>query len=370
MPQPNPTNAKKKKGAQPADWPANGAIDLALHDLPHSSSTLESWHLNCHLATLNGRHFSLFASFTNTIIGKDEQTGDALYALSVNWALTDTDKQQYHHHSHADRADALVSRERLQLVIDQNSFQKIQEGKYQLKLHNALTGVACELNFMPFVNPVLHGDNGLITGTGGENLFYYFIPACEVNGTITLPGEEPFEVEGCGWYDHQFGKPKTARAKKQQLSLNWFTIQLENSWQITVYELFNTNKQPALFESDKQGAARWGVLIDPDGNAAPLADFQLTPGDTWTSARTLIAYPVQWRLTIAEYYIDIDIHAPLPGQEFITVVGNQAFWKGRIQIAGRFGKRTVNGLGYGERKTRNAERGTLNAERGTLNAEG
>jgi predicted secreted hydrolase len=350
MSQFNPNTKKKGTKKQPADWPADGPPNLAIHDLPHGSSTLECWNQNCHLANIDGRHFSLFASFTRMVIGKDEQTGEAIYSHSVCWALTDTDTQKYHPHSLADRAEALVSNTILQLVIDQNSFQKIQEGKYQLKLHNPETGVGCELNFMPFVNPVLHGNNGLISGTRGEELFYYFIPACEVNGTITLPNSSSFEVEGCGWYDHQFGKPKTARAKKQQLSLNWFSIQLENSWQITAYELIDYNKQPALFDNEKQPAARWGVLIDPDGNAAPLGDFQLTPGETWASARTFINYPIQWRLAIPEYYIDIDIHASQPDQEFITVVDKPAFWQGRIQTIGRFGKRTVHGLGYIENR--------------------
>jgi len=351
MSQPKQSSTKKKgTKKQPADWPAdNNPVDLAIHDLPHESSTLECWNQNCHLATIQGRHFSLFASFTRMVIGKDEHTGEAIYTHSVSWALTDTDKQKYLPDSLADRTDAIINNTTLQLEIDHNSFQKIQEGKYQLKLHNPVTGVGCELNFMPFVNPVLHGNNGLVTGTRGEELFYYFIPACEVNGIITLGGEDPFEVEGCGWYDHRFGKPKTARAKKQQLSLNWFSIQLDNNWQITAYELFDANKQPALFDTGKQTAARWGVLIDPDGNAAPLADLQLTTADTWISARTFIAYPTQWRLTIAEYYIDIDIHASLSDQEVITVVDKPAFWQGRVQITGRFGKRTVNGLGYVER---------------------
>jgi predicted secreted hydrolase len=339
MSQPNPTNTKKKRSTQPTDWPANGTPDLALHDRPHGSSTLECWNLNCHLATIKGHHFSLFASFNSTLIEKDEQTGDALYALSVNWALTDIDKQQYHPHSLPCRADAFVSKDTLQLTINENSFQKIQEGKYQLRLQNVVTGVACDLNFMPFVNPVLHGNEGVVTGTGGEKLFYYFIPACEVNGTITVPGSAPFEVEGCGWYEHSFGQTKTTRAKagKQNLASNWFSLQLDNSWQITIYELLDNKKEPV---------DRWAVLIDPDGNPATVADFQLTPAAAWTSARTAIAYPAQWRLTIAAHEIDLAIHAPLPDQEFITVVDKPAFWQGRIQIAGRFGKRTVNGLGY------------------------
>ena len=35
----------------PADWPVAGRIDLAVHDLPHRSSTTEWWYLHAHVET-------------------------------------------------------------------------------------------------------------------------------------------------------------------------------------------------------------------------------------------------------------------------------------------------------------------------------
>ena len=47
----------------PADWPGAGLINLAVHDLPHRSSTTEWWYQNCHFETVDGRQLSLFAAF-------------------------------------------------------------------------------------------------------------------------------------------------------------------------------------------------------------------------------------------------------------------------------------------------------------------
>ena len=322
--QPNAKQKQKKGTDYPADWPADGPIDLARHDLPHDSSTIEWWYQNCHLATVKGRHFSLFASFFRMAIGRNEQTGEFTYAHSVTWALTDTDNQRYYADSLVDRAapaeglkmiargdepadkllqaaikevfeknnvplpdrlmqkEGQVSKNELKLVVDNNCFQKIHEGKYQLQLHNPLNGVSVELNFMPFVHPVRHGNNGVVVGTGGEDMFYYFIPACEVNGTINIPGEAPLEAEGSGWYDHEFGKPKAATAElgiKHDIAWNWISLQLDNSWQISAYDLFDNNNAG-------RSAGRWAILIDPDGNQTNVTDFQLVPGGSWTSSRT------------------------------------------------------------------------------------
>lgn len=323
MPRLNTTNTKKKKTVtdHSAGWPADGAIDLTVQDLPHSSSATEWWYQNCHLATINGRHFSLFASFGRTATGRNRITGETNYTWSLSWVLSDSDNNKYYADSLKERTAPIGNTDKLHLTIADNSFQKIQEGKYQLKLHNPQNGIICELNCMPFVNPIRHGNNGVITGTGSTALFHYFIPACEVNGSITIAGENTHEVEGCGWYDHEFGK-----TKKTSTTYNWLSLQLDNSWQITVYD---------------QPGGRYAILIDPDGNAASINDFQFVPNESYTT----------WRLVIAEFYIDLDVHATHPDQEFVT----PAFREGRVQAKGKFGKRIVNGLGFIECSGTNAD---------------
>src|SRR5260221_11220506 len=51
------------EAANPADWPGPGPIDLAVHDLPHGSSSLEWWYMNSHVVTTDVRHLPFFAAF-------------------------------------------------------------------------------------------------------------------------------------------------------------------------------------------------------------------------------------------------------------------------------------------------------------------
>ena len=84
---------------RPNDWPNEAEIDLNIHDLPHSSSTIEWWYLNCHIKANNEKEYSVFASFFRKLIKYDEQTKEFIYAHSITWAIIDaTDKIYYHNY--------------------------------------------------------------------------------------------------------------------------------------------------------------------------------------------------------------------------------------------------------------------------------
>src|ERR1700753_2601886 len=79
----------------PADWPADGLIDLALHDLPHVSSTTEWWYMHTHIEARGNRKFSLFASFFRTAIDFDKKTKLPVYGHSVIWGISDVKEETY-----------------------------------------------------------------------------------------------------------------------------------------------------------------------------------------------------------------------------------------------------------------------------------
>ncbi|MBL8941708.1 MAG: hypothetical protein JNK45_01120, partial [Myxococcales bacterium] len=85
------------------DWPGPGPIDLALHDLPHASSTTEWWYLKAHVELADGRTASLFAAFFRVLKGRDAETGALQYAHSITWAISDTARQRYLTQSLVDR---------------------------------------------------------------------------------------------------------------------------------------------------------------------------------------------------------------------------------------------------------------------------
>ncbi|MEO0489055.1 MAG: lipocalin-like domain-containing protein [Cyanobacteria bacterium J06659_2] len=357
----------------PADWPKAGAIDLAVHDLPHASSTIEWWYVNSHLKAADGREFSLFASFFRLAIGRDQQLESFQYAYSLTWAICDVEQQKYQLDSLVDqsapqiglqmikeggegsdpllqkalrevfekgnvplpdrllRKEPKVSLTSLDLDLDSNQFVRLEDGTYKLALIHSEQQISCELYFKPETAVVRHGDQGVVRGTAHENMFYYFIPKCRVEGSLTLE-DDSFSVEGSGWYDHEFGKPTAEQPAghiKHDIAWNWLSIQLSNGYQVSVYDLFDSADLA-------KNCGRWAIVIDPQGKACHYQDFLFQPLTNWTSTRTFHTYPVEWRLEIPEAEISLIIKAEFPAQEFVTILSKPAFWEGRIRGEGTF----------------------------------
>jgi geranylgeranyl pyrophosphate synthase/predicted secreted hydrolase len=372
----------------PSTWPIDGPIDLELHDLPHKGSVIEWWYQNCHVVSKEGKRFSLFASFFRLAIAKDSESDDSVYTHSVIWSLSDISNEKYYTDSLVDplmpseglkiimknkdknvgsklirralkevyekgnvpmpdrllKQPAHVGLKKLLLEYDENSFKKGEKGHYHLKLENALNDIVCTLNFIPLTKPIRHGNDGMVRGVRNEDMFYYFIPKCEVSGEIIIDNTV-YEVKGNGWYDHEFSRPADEDTEfefKRDMAWNWVALQLENGYQISGYDLFdNTNNgSPA-------GGAM--IIVDPDGQRVNEQDFSFSPIDYWTSTKTFVSYPVSWRLEIPGINLSLSITASFPEQEFITILSAPAIWEGSVNVTGSFKNSEVFGVGYIER---------------------
>ncbi|HEX4353654.1 MAG TPA: lipocalin-like domain-containing protein, partial [Polyangiales bacterium] len=218
-----------------------------MHDLPHGSSTTEWWYVNGHCVVEAGHRFSFFAAFFRKVTGYHPVTRAPRYAHSLTWSINDIDGDKARHVSRVDqrgpeeglrrvkggfgsrdpRIDRAI-REILErgvvpkpdLVFDgrvtvdlnhlsldfaDDSFRKNADDSYSLKLFDVHKAMGCELKFVPKKPPTRHGDNGVVRGSENEQMFYYFIPRCEVTGTITTLGTQRTITQGQGWYDHEFG---------------------------------------------------------------------------------------------------------------------------------------------------------------------
>lgn len=380
----------------PEDWPAPGPIDLRLHDLPHSSSTTEWWYLNTHVQTASGRSLSLFASFFRIVTGRDETTKALQYAHSVTWALADADSGRYFACSRVDprapqlglqklergegtrdqrlrRAirevlergnvpwpDRLLSREgyvatdKLAIDFDGERFWRQDDGSYRLELRDTLQHMAVALTFTPQVAACRHGDRGVVKAVRGEDMFYYFVPRCRVDGTITLDARPETVSDALGWYDHEFGHhnalseaPATSSEdgdggrKPADIAWNWVSAQLDDGSSVTAYVLHDiANDEPA---------GRWGVVLDPHGNESHHQDCTLQPDGRWTSVRTFHDYPTGWQLEIPSAGISLRGDVAFGDQEFVTVLSKPAFWEGRVHLRGSRQGANVAGVGFVER---------------------
>lgn len=353
--------------------------------------------MNAHVTSREGRQFSVFASFFRRLLEYDEKNKRFNYGHSITWAIYDDKgnerKEKYFPVSLVDKVtpkigldkiekgeivkdhrlrkavlellrkgnvpypDRLikeevgVSMEKLDLYIDGNTFKKQENNTYDLHLFDDEQKVGCSVNFAPQKPPVRHGDNGVVLGVSAENMFYYFIPRCDVKGTITLKGET-FGISGSGWYDHEFGKPPENKEeknsngheeKRKDVGWNWLSTQLDNGCEISAYDLFDlSGKTP-------KGVGKWAIVIDEKGNRKAYTKFNLQPLDTWTSMRTFNDYPIKWKLEVPEAKISLNVTTNFEQQEFMTVISKPAFWEGRVNTEGTFNGKAVKGPGFVER---------------------
>jgi predicted secreted hydrolase len=332
-------------------WPGAGAIDLSIHDLPHDSSTMEWWYVNCHVASADGRSFSIFAAFFRVDVSAADDT-ERTFSHFLTWALVDTINGTYHPHtlvdrltprialdelekragSHDDRLtralrevlekgvvplpdlmmqrDAIVALDTLSLDLDGNQFRKLHDGSYHVVLGDEQS-VACRMRFTLDKPVVRHGDDGVVRGREGEDMFYYFSPRCRVNGEVFV-GDRWQSVSGDGWYDHEFGESRQGSSRGEAtVGWNWVSAQLDNGCEISAYAL-------AEREPPYRSCGRWVIVIGPEGERTAYTDFTFEPYGRWTSTKTFNEYPIGYRLEVPHASISLDVKAALPGQEVVT----------------------------------------------------
>ncbi|PSB01521.1 polyprenyl synthetase family protein [Merismopedia glauca] len=372
--------------SSPDDWPGEGPLDLKIHDLPHRSSTIEWWYVNSHLVTVDGREFSLFAAFFRSLEEVGEPTLEPVYCHSLTWALIDASEQKYYRESLLDprtpsialkkmekdfqstdpflkkalrevleqgkvilpdrllKKNAEVSTEELKLDYDGNRFVKLTAECYQLKLSDREAMVSCELLLTLKKPPARHGDNGVVQGTTGEGMFYYFVPSCQVEGTLTLAGRTLEVKTAKGWYDHEFGRPEDGQNSartKSNVAWNWIAVQLDNGYEISAYDLID-------IDQDKS-CGHYAIVIDPEGNWECHREFIFKPLENWSSSRTFESYPIRWLLEIPDVDLFLTVEAAFPAQEFVTIISHPGFWEGRVTITGDMKEKIVEGIGFVER---------------------
>jgi len=400
----------------PADWPAEGPVDLAIHDLPHASSTTEWWYVNGHcvvqaegeaLASSASRRFSFFAAFFRKVVGYDPETREPRYVHSLTWSLCDVEARKSHYISRVDasapqeglrrvkggfgsrdpRIDRAireilergvvpkpdrvfegrvqVEQKRLSLDFASDSFKKNPDGSYSLKLFDAKTTLGCKLTFVPKRPPIRHGHNGVVRGPYDEEMFYYFIPRCDLSGTITHGGVEHELISGQGWYDHEFGvgdvydvdvdaEARLAPAERQRIVVdrrtkfdagtvgwNWISAQLDDGTELSVY--------PEQYVYLAKSAGNHAVTIGPKGERQSWDEFTLTELEHWQSTVTFVEYPIHWRLQIPKAGIDLDVKVAFADQEVVTLIARNSFYEGRVEVKGTHGGRPVTGVGFVER---------------------
>jgi predicted secreted hydrolase len=226
-----------------------------------------------------------------------------------------------------------------QVWIDNWSLKR-EAGTYQARI--AAEDFALELDLVPTQPPMLNGDAGVSRkGPAPQSASYYYsLPHLRVTGSVARAGGSS-QVTGEAWFDHEWS---SEYLDSQATGWDWIGINLNDGAALMAFRIRGLD-----------GGTRWagGSLLDSNGQVRVLNDRDVSfeAGRVWTSPRTGVHYPVQWRVTVGSRVFALS--PLLDDQENDTRLTTGAiYWEGAVRayegdrLAGRG---YLELTGYGER---------------------
>ena len=194
-------------------------------------------------------------------------------------------------------------------------------------------GFSIDLTLLETQPLLLNGDSGVSRkGPSPESASYYYsLPHLRVAGTVSRQGSAD-RVTGEAWLDHEWS---SEYLDGEAVGWDWIGLNLDDGGALMAFRI-----------RGPRGEQRWGggTLRTGDGHVQILqpGDVEFRPGRQWTSARTLIAYPVQWHVRAGTR--EFDLEPLLDDQENDTRLSTGAiYWEGAVRA---YEQRRLAGRGY------------------------
>ena len=299
--------------------PEGSVISLPKDDAPHQAK-IEWWYYNGHLRTESGKQYS----FHYTVFLINGLMSHTVVHASFN------DYQTGRHYTDQHRfggnpSTGLVNR--FDFVLG-DWLMKGQNGIDQLKVSNPEFNF--DLNLANTLPPVFHGNKGIISMSLAGDSYYYSRTRMAITGSVKT-GNKTEAVKGTAWFDHQWGDFSTGH-----LAYDWFSLQLDDGADIMIYNLRDTANKPTVSTVSYTQNGITEIL--------PNTDFTLTPGATWLSDKTGIAYPIEWTITIPKKHIAVTTRCIIDNSEFdAKLTTYNIYWEGAVKVKG-----SHTGLGFME----------------------
>lgn len=213
---------------------------------------------------------------------------------------------------------ASLQRNPTKLVYGENELSFYGEKQDSFRVHVIEKGGEIDLQFTP-TKPI-----ALIGGDGKpDNLYYYSFTRNAVQGQIRT-GKEIEIVQGQGWFDHQWGRDYGLITG---IGWNWFGLQLKDGRELLLNERRSSKT--------KQTFSPMANLIDEDGTLHFTRDVIFQEIKYWQSPETKANYPIEWKIIIPDFSIQLHVKAVFPEQEMPIIGPLQAIWEGTCILSGQ-----------------------------------
>jgi predicted secreted hydrolase len=318
----------------------------------HPSFKTEWWYYTGNLATKDGRRFGYELTFFRQAIRRD---GAAAHAgvwevpdvYLAHFTVSDLAGQRFFQSERLNRPGAgLAGADLSQARVWNGNWQSqwrldpAQPAGFRAQTLQAFAAkIAIRLNLTSEKPPVVHGENGVSQKADGAGhaSHYVSLTRLQTSGSLEIEGRS-FEVAGLSWMDHEFF---TNQLAVDQAGWDWFSLQFDDGSELMLYRLRQKDGQ----------ASRWshGTYVDAHGASRALssAEFQLSPGNTWTSPGTGAHYPIAWQIEAPALKLNLSLRTRLASQELTSRSDvSPSYWEGAIEVTGTRGGKPVTGRGY------------------------
>jgi len=198
-------------------------------------------------------------------------------------------------------------------------------------------GLTLQLDLVATKPPALHDTDGWIDFGPAGGSYYYSRTAMTASGSLVL-GERTVDVEGSGWFDHQWGDFIAVGGG----GWDWFAVNLDDGTDLTV---------SLVRDSDGSYPLVYGTLVDAAGRSRHLPPdaFLVEVTDEWTSPRTGATYPAAWRVSVPGEDLEIELEPTVADQELDTrETSGVIYWEGSQDVRATRRGTTLGGEAYVE----------------------
>ena len=311
----------------------------------HPEFRTEWWYVTGWLTTADGESLGFQVTFFRTKPAIDAANPSAFAArqlLIAHCAISDPKRGRLWQDQRIRRAGlglAEAAENDTQVWIDDWSLRH-DGGRYAANI--AAENFALHLVLEDTQPPLLNGASGMSRKgpAAAAASYYYSLPHMRVSGSIARAGHDD-RVTGEAWFDHEWS---SQYLDDQASGWDWIGINLDDGSALMAFRIRGLN-----------GGARWsgGTLRGSDGKVSVLEtnQVQFQPGRAWTSPRTGIRYPVEWRVTAGSR--NFQLQPLLDDQENDTRLSTGAiYWEGAVHASTAgvaIGRGYLELTGYGER---------------------
>lgn len=315
----------------------------------HEQFKTEWWYFTGHLSTTNGRRFGYeLTFFRRGTDSPDAWSNPSAWAMRhlyfAHFALTDEANDQFRFAEKLSRAGinkAGAEVDRLHVWIDRWVLKTVAPDHGQLQLQAQAEDFSIDLTLKSSKPPVIHGTDG-VSRKGPEaeaTSHYYSMTRLQTTGSVVVQGV-PLAVNGVSWMDHEFG---SADLSEGLVGWDWFSLQLENDYDIMAYGL---RRADGTFDP-----ASSGTLVRPNGSSTSLSfeALNVRVQEHWTSPASGARYPSQWTLSIPSEKVELNISPRMANQELVTRRSTAVtYWEGAVDVTGLWKGENIHGQGYVE----------------------